>query len=143
MSPEYRIPPEKGFFAPRDPVGTAPHVRRAASLAMSEDELLTNVMDMAHLLGWRTAHFRPARTEEGWRTAGSGDAKGFPDLCMVHPVQGRIVVAELKSQRGQVSEDQAAWIADLGALPDTVEVHVWRPLAWIDGTIESVLRGAP
>ena len=40
---------------------------------MTEEQLLTAVMDLAKFAGWRVTHFRPARTGRGWRTAVQGD----------------------------------------------------------------------
>jgi hypothetical protein len=49
---------------------------------VSERELQDWIVAAARLLGWRVAHFRPAWTEKGWRTAGSYDAQGWPDLVL-------------------------------------------------------------
>ena len=80
------------------------------------------VIALAHLFGWRVAHFRPARTVHGWRTPVAADGAGFPDLVLVGP---RVIFAELKSQRGRVSAAQRAW---LDALSEAgVEAYLWRP----------------
>lgn len=89
---------------------------------MTESELLSVVLETAALFGWRTAHFRPAMTTHGWRTAVSGDGKGFPDLVLVRG--HRLLAIELKSARGTVTADQAAW---LEVLRPVASVHVWRP----------------
>jgi hypothetical protein len=47
---------------------------------ITEAAFLRQVLDLAKLRGWRTAHFRPAQTSRGWRTAVQGDGAGFPDL---------------------------------------------------------------
>jgi hypothetical protein len=105
---------------------------------MTEAELLSVVLETAALFGWRTAHFRPAVTSHGWRTAVSGDGKGFPDLVLIRE---RLIAAELKSAAGRLSVDQSEWLLALEKAG--VEVHVWRPEAWTDGTIERVLRATP
>jgi hypothetical protein len=105
---------------------------------MSEAQLLANVIELAHLFGWRVAHFRPAMTKHGWRTPVSADGKGFPDLVLV---RDRVLFVELKAQRGRTSPEQLEWLAALsnaGASPT-----VWRPAEWVDGTIEQVLRHRP
>jgi hypothetical protein len=108
-----------------------------AAVAMAEQELQDNVIELAHLLGWRVAHFRPAMTKDGWRTAVSADGKGFPDLVLV---RDRVVFAELKSAKGVLTDEQADWV---GALVGAkAECHLWKPVDWTDGTIERVLRGA-
>jgi VRR-NUC domain len=103
---------------------------------MSEAELLECVLQTAALFGWRSAHFRPAMTKHGWRTAVSGDGKGWPDLVLV---RDRLLFVELKSARGSLSADQKAWRDSL-VVAAGCEWHLWRPSDWTDGTIESVLR---
>jgi hypothetical protein len=52
----------------------------------TEREFQRQVIDLARLLGWRCAHFRPGRTARGWRTPVQADGAGFPDL---QPVRAR------------------------------------------------------
>ena len=106
------------------------------TVRMSENELLDCVLETAALFGWRSMHQRPGRLANGsWRTATQGDGKGWPDLVLV---RDRVLYAELKSATGRLSEDQSEWLLALEKAH--VEVHVWRPEQWTDGTIESVLR---
>jgi hypothetical protein len=106
--------------------------------AMTEQELLDNVIELGHLFGWRIAHFRPAMTSKGWRTPVAADGKGFPDLVMT---RDRTIFAELKSAKGRLSEEQLDWMAAL--TNGNAECHVWRPIDWLDGSIEAVLRSRP
>ena len=119
-----------------------------ARTAMREADLLAAVIDLAHLYLWRVAHFRPCRTEGGWRTAVQADGEGFPDLILVRA--GRLVLAELKRTGGQPTYEQWAWLAlAQGYDPETdwitlsaslrrgtsgyiraVEAHLWRPSDW-------------
>lgn len=112
-----------------------------STVAMLERELQDAVMEMARLFGWKCAHFRPARTEHGWRTSVQGDA-GFPDLILVGgkaPNVGRCLAVELKSTTGMLRRDQIEW---LSAFSETaVETFTWRPKDLHDGTIERTLRG--
>lgn len=103
------------------------------SFALSEEHFLAAVLSVAHLHRWHAAHFRPARTEHGFRTSVQGDAKGFPDLVLVRE---RLVFAELKSESGILSPAQAVWARWLDEAH--AEYYVWRPddLA----TIEVILR---
>lgn len=91
----------------------------------SEAEFTQAVLDLAQSHGWRRAHFRPARTAKGWRTAMSGDP-GFPDLVLV---RGRAVLfAELKVGRNKPTAEQQAW---LDALDQTrALVFLWTPDDW-------------
>ncbi len=100
---------------------------------MTEADFQTAVIDLAQLLGWRVAHFRPARTNAGWRTPVSADGKGFPDLVLV---RDRVLFVELKSETGRLSPDQRAWVA---ALDDAgAQAFVWRPFHWPE--IERTLK---
>ena len=102
---------------------------------MTEAEWTTQVIAFAQLNGWRTVHFRPARTSRGWRTAVQGDGKGWPDLVMLRG--SRLVAAELKSESGMATDDQLAWL-DAMALVGA-ECYIWRPADW--PSVVQVLRG--
>ncbi len=102
---------------------------------MTELDLMAGVLDLARVLGWTRAHFRPGRTAHGWRTAVSGDGVGFPDLVLVRPP--RIVVAECKAQTGRTTTAQTRWLSDLAACG--LDVYTWRPTDYPDG-IAAVLR---
>jgi hypothetical protein len=92
---------------------------------LTEADFQRQVTDLAELLGWSWAHFRPAQTAHGWRTPVSGPlGKGWPDIVAVRPRDGRLVFLELKRQGGKPSADQAAVLAALGT---AAEVHVWTP----------------
>lgn len=93
---------------------------------ISEAEFTAQVIELAHLLGWRVAHFRPAWTNKGWRTPVQGDGKGFPDLVMVKGE--RLIFAELKSETGRMTPEQDAWhdaLRPTGAL-----MAVFYPRHW-------------
>jgi len=96
----------------------------ASNVGVKEEDFLSQIIDLAHIYHWRIAHFRPAWTQKGWRTAVSGDGKGFPDCVLVKPP--RIIFAELKSEKGIVTPAQREWLDTLALLP-RVEVYVWRP----------------
>jgi hypothetical protein len=101
----------------------------------TEAEFLTQVLQLATLYRWRTAHFRPGRTATGWRTALQGDAKGWPDVVFVRE---RIIFAELKrDSRAKATPEQQAWRAALTQAG--AEVYVWTPADWSE--IERVLVG--
>lgn len=128
---------------------------------MSEDDLLSCVLDMAATYGWRRYHQRPNRLGQ----IVQGD-KGYPDLTLVKALPApalppnswlpqemeyqvqlrarellqawsppRILFVELKSDRGRVSPEQQAWLDALSPYS-----AVWTPREWRDGTIERSLR---
>ncbi len=77
--------------------------------------------------GWRWAHFRPARTATGWRTAVSGDGKGFLDLICLRGSQLRVL--ELKAEAGKLTPDQKAWLNAWRQI-ENCEAEVVRPSDW-------------
>lgn len=97
----------------------------AKPLPISEAVFLQQVIELAEILGWEAAHFRPALTRHGWRTPVQGSlGKGFPDLLLCNAKQRRIVLAELKVTTNP-DPDQ---VRVLRVLADSgVEVYVWRP----------------
>jgi hypothetical protein len=103
--------------------------------AISEDELLTAVLDLLQLYNWRTLHIRPARTAWGWETPIQGQGKGFPDILAAG--HGRLIFAELKSKLGRLTSEQVAWIEALVAAKQ--DVYIWRPSDL--PSIAAILRG--
>lgn len=97
---------------------------------ISEADWQSTVVDLAHALGWIVAHFRPARTKDGWRTAVAYDGRGFPDIVAAR--DGRVVFLELKTARGRVTPHQQAWLDILPA------AHVIRPGDW--QRLQEILR---
>jgi hypothetical protein len=97
----------------------------ADRLPQTEADFQAAVIDLARTLGWRVAHFRPARTEQGWRTPVAADGKGFPDLVLC---RDRVIYAELKPARGRVSDEQLLWLDALAGAG--AEAHLWRPDDW-------------
>jgi hypothetical protein len=68
-----------------------------------------------------------------------GDGKGFPDLVLVKG--STIAFVELKSEKGNLTPEQATWMQDLSyaakADNNRVYTRVWKPSD--DGEIESFL----
>ncbi len=92
------------------------------ALTVAESAFQSQLIEVAHLCGWRVAHFRPARTAHGWRTPVAADGQGFPDLILV---RDRVVVAELKAGKGRVRPAQDAWLEAFRVAG--VEAYVWKP----------------
>lgn len=103
---------------------------------MSEDDLLTAVLDLCKVLHLHTAHFRPAKTDRGWRTAVSGDGKGFPDLVVVG--DNGVLFRELKANGGRISPEQRAWLDRLAFA--RANVAVWHPSDLRSGRILDELK---
>ena len=97
---------------------------------MKESEFQDAVVDVAHRFGWRVAHFRPAQTRNGWRTAVAYDGQGFPDCVMVNPDRRLTLFVEFKSAVGKLSPAQVVWrnalLEAFGKTPD-VRYLLWRP----------------
>ncbi|MBA3890146.1 MAG: VRR-NUC domain-containing protein [Gemmatimonadaceae bacterium] len=89
-----------------------------------EVDFQRQVLDLAQLKGWKSAHFRALMDRRGrWSTPVQGDGAGFPDLLLIKGE--RLIAAELKSDTGTVAPAQHEWLQafrNAGA-----EVFVWRP----------------
>ena len=105
---------------------------------MSEAELQRAIIEMAKLLGWRIMHTRPARMLDGrWRTPLEGH-EGYPDLTLLRPP--RLLLVELKSKKGTLTQEQALWLNSFRACGPMIETYEWRPHNWECGEIEEILR---
>jgi VRR-NUC domain len=93
-------------------------------VVQSERAFQASVVRYAELMGWAVFHPYDSRRSQ----------VGFPDLVMVR--RPRIVWAELKAQRGRLTDAQRAWIEELRACGQAAVV--WRPSDWQE--IEDVLR---
>jgi len=112
----------------------------------SEKEFQSQIIDLAHRLGWYIVHFRPAMTKDGWRTPVQGDGAGFFDCIMFKPP--RIIFAELKSEKGKLTKGfftkrrytmgEEDWLEVLQRC-QAVETYVWRPTDF--ETIVRILQG--
>jgi len=98
-----------------DQVGTT-RARQVMDAACSEEDFQATVVAYAHLRGWMVYHPWSSKHSES----------GYPDLTMTR--HGRLVFAELKTQKGRVSREQAVW---LNALEGTgARCFLWRPGDW-------------
>lgn len=99
--------------------------RTGQSLRLTEKHFLQQVIDLAHILGYRAYHT--------WSSIHS--EAGFPDLVLVRPGpepgdgRGRLIFAELKTDSGEVMPAQQVWLDDLGSCAGA-EVYLWRPAHW-------------
>ncbi len=79
----------------------------------------------ARLLRWLVYHTYDSRNS----------TPGFPDLVLIRPP--RLIVAELKTETGRVTDEQKLWLENFKAVP-MVETYVWRPSDW--KKVEAVLQ---
>jgi hypothetical protein len=98
--------------------------------AMTEAQLQLLIVKAAQATGWLVYHTYDSRRSE----------PGYPDLHLVHPTRGVSLMRELKKQNGVVSKPQKAWIEGLTAAG--IDIAIWRPIDWFDGTITRALTGA-
>lgn len=89
-------------------------------LTMTEDDLAAFVIELAQFRGWKVVHFRPARTEHGYRTAVQGDV-GSPDLILAR--RGVVLLVELKAERGRLTPQQKEWAKAIGPYI----YRLWKP----------------
>lgn len=102
------------------PVGRHPLAHR-----MNEKDLQSIVMNLARRYGWMIHHDLPAMSRTGkWATWQQGDV-GFPDLLLVHPNKGQMLVIELKSERGKTTTSQDNWLAAFSLAG--IETYVIKP----------------
>jgi hypothetical protein len=110
-------------------LSTAERLDRAVPEALFQRQ----VLQLARLLRWRSAHFRPGMNTRGeWLTAVAGDGVGFPDLILVRG--DRVLAVELKSELGKTSPEQDAWLAAFAQAG--IESCVWRPSDFRSGLIQ-------
>ena len=89
--------------------------RQAEWEGMSEREFQEgHVLPLARQFGWAVYHTHDSRRS----------VAGFPDIIALR--DGRMVVAELKSEKGRLSQPQKEWLDLFRAIPEA-EVFVWRP----------------
>ena len=86
-------------------------------LRTREKDWLATVREAAQRLGWMDYHVHDSRRSPS----------GFPDLILVRPP--RLVVAELKTERGRVAAAQQRWLWTFAQVP-WLEVEIWRPGDW-------------
>lgn len=102
---------------------------------MSEKAFQAQVVAMANIFGWLVFHqpeaFQrcPKCGHERIHHPKDCDA-GFPDLVMAR--SARVIFAELKTEKGKVSDAQQGWIDALGGVTcnnwdEGPEVYLWRP----------------
>ncbi len=111
---------------PTGPGLTRDQHNRYVADTMLEKVLQENVRELCVVLKLRHYHTFDSRKS----------APGWPDSVIAGP--HGVLVRELKRQREKPTAAQQQWLDDLAATG--VNVGVWRPLDWIDGTIRRELE---
>ena len=111
---------------PRCLAPAAPHRSRTPP-ALTEEQWLAQVRALATQHDWLTYH--PLRSQ--------GSEPGWPDLACLKPP--RLVLAELKTDRGRLTPAQQHWLTALQQVT-TIATHLWRPEHW--ETVVQVLVGS-
>jgi hypothetical protein len=91
---------------------------------IKEKDFQNMVVKYAQHCGWLIHHTRPAMRQSGkWSTPIQGNA-GFPDLVLAR--NGELLIVELKSAKGRLSDKQNDWMEALAGNG----ARLWRPADW-------------
>lgn len=134
--------------------------QQRAERAMKEAQLQDLIiaphgLGLAPLLGWETLHVRPGMRAGGrWWTPTVGSLAKLPDLFLVRTRDRRLIIAELKRELEEPTEEQQR-VLDVFAMlagdyvqrdsgTDTwttmsIEVYVWRPSDLRDPVADSTI----
>lgn len=81
---------------------------------ITEKQFESQIRDLAKIFRWKFYHpFLSKWSERGW-----------PDITLLR--DRRLILAELKSEKGKLSVHQARWLWALRKVPG-IEVYIWRP----------------
>lgn len=105
-------------------------VRDLHELAMSEAALLSTITQTGRLFGWHVMHITDSRSQ---------NATGWPDLVLCDPETGRLLIWECKTETGQVTAEQTAWL-DALARGGSAHVAVIRP-RHLDDALAALANG--
>lgn len=83
---------------------------------LTERAFQERVVSLARSLGWLVYHSYDSRRSQ----------PGFPDLVLVRA--DRLIFAELKQCKGQLTQAQEEWLLALAVT--RAEIHLWRPRHW-------------
>lgn len=102
--------------------------------ALREAEFQALVREEAEIQGWLVhCVYDSRRSPEGWPDltlvrAWVPDHDNSP-LALAGMFRARMIVAELKTERGKVTGKQRLWLEALKRVGN-IEVYVWRPSDW-------------
>lgn len=90
---------------------------KGPALDCCEADLQAAIHRLMRRGGWKHYHTHDSRRSQ----------PGFPDIVAIRAP--RIIFAELKTETGKPTQEQAAWLEELCRIP-AVECYVWRPSDW-------------
>lgn len=93
-------------------------------LEPSHEQWQGQVVQLAGTLGWEHLHVRRS-IGKGKRWVTATNVKGWPDLFLWHPIQGRVMAAELKVGKDTLTVEQRLVLRSLEAAG--IPTYVWRP----------------
>jgi len=99
---------------------------RSVNNKLTERQFQKQIVDLAQMLGWRVYYVPDSRRSPA----------GFPDIVLLK--RGRLIFAELKTEKGRLRSRQKEWLNDLKTLGQGVKAFCWRPSNWEE--IEETLR---
>jgi len=83
------------------------------SLEITEKQFEAQVKEVAKLFRWKYYHPFLSKWSES----------GYPDITLVRG--NRLIIVELKSEKGKLTKAQAQWLWALRKTP--AEIYIWRP----------------
>jgi hypothetical protein len=93
---------------------------------MTEAQFQSWIIEKATGAGW-VLQFHVLRSQvKGGRWVTNTSTPGVPDLWLLRPSTGQLVVLEVKAQAGRTRPEQKRWIAGLQKVPG-VEAYVVAP----------------
>lgn len=97
---------------------------------MKERDLLRDVMQTARRFGWRAFHVpMPVRPIPGGKYVPEPNARGIPDLILLHDDPPRLIFAEVKGAGGRVALEQREFLRLVNAVGAIAPDH---PPSFID-----------
>lgn len=89
----------------------------------------------------RDSHIKPRAKALGWLIYWTWNSKhspkGFPDIYLLHPVTGAVLVRELKMVGKKPTVEQQRWLD--GFTRAGVDAGVWTPADLFSGEIDRVM----
>ncbi|MFI6634315.1 hypothetical protein ACIBI7_36000 [Nonomuraea fuscirosea] len=102
--------------------------KKKLAKTMKEDELRDqHIVPIARTLGYLIY----------WTWNSKHSPAGFPDIYLLHPGTGRIIIRELKRVGNKPTEAQQAWLDGFGVAG--LDAQVWTPVDMISGRIRQEL----